>query len=89
MESIITATELARSLQEVLDRVHDQGERFLIERNGKPVATLAPAWPMPGITLRDLIVSLGNISLPGRGFAQDLEALQASQPQLSAPLWPS
>jgi len=40
---IITSTELARNLREVLDSVARDGAEVLIERNRKPVAQLLPA----------------------------------------------
>ena len=42
----ITATELARNLSEVLDRLVKDGEEVLIERNRKQVAKLLP---VPGM----------------------------------------
>ncbi len=89
METKITAAELAKGLGEILDRVRNQGETFVIERDGKPVATLAPAAPGPGIPLAKLIERLGDLPLPDEGFADDLESLQASQTCESPPAWPS
>lgn len=89
MDTRITATELSKSLSDVINRVRYRGESFLIERNGEPVATLIPAVPAGQITLRELAGKLGNLPLPGNGFAEDLEAVQSSQPKESAPAWPS
>lgn len=38
----ITATELARNLRQVLDRLMLQGEEIVIERNNQQVARLVP-----------------------------------------------
>jgi antitoxin (DNA-binding transcriptional repressor) of toxin-antitoxin stability system len=38
----VTATELARNLRRVLDRLAIEGEEILIERNGEQVARLVP-----------------------------------------------
>jgi antitoxin (DNA-binding transcriptional repressor) of toxin-antitoxin stability system len=38
----ITATELARNLSRVLDRLPVEGEEVVIERNGQEVARLLP-----------------------------------------------
>jgi prevent-host-death family protein len=90
METRITATELAKSLSDVLNRVRYKGERFLIERNGEPVATLAPAAPLSGgITMRELVALLKDLGSPDEDFADDLEAIQASQPKASIPPWPN
>ena len=79
METKITATELSRNLSDILSRARYRGERFLIERNGEPVATLAPARPISAISLGELLERLGNLSLPGEGFADDLETIQSNQ----------
>ena len=89
METVITATELARSLSDILNRVRYKGETFVIQRKGEPIATLMPIAPMPGVTLGELAEALGKLTMPGEGFADDLEAIQASQPKLEAPRWPN
>ncbi len=89
MESKITATDLAKGLSDILNRVRYRGERFIIERNGEQVAVLAPSGPTKGITLREVANRLGDIALPGDGFAEDLEAVQASQPRAVKPTWHS
>ena len=38
----ITATELARNLRAILDRVAESGEDYLVERSGRPVARVVP-----------------------------------------------
>lgn len=89
METKITATELSKSLSDVLSRVRYRGERFLIERNGEPVATLAPSGPAPGISLTELVKRLGNLSMPGEGFGDDLQTIQSGQTQEGPPSWRS
>ena len=87
METRITATELARSLSDVLNRVRYKEERFVIVRNGEPVATLAPAGPTAppaGMTLRELVAFMRDNPMP-EGFADDLEEIRASQPPLGPP----
>ncbi len=80
METKITSTELAKGLSDVLNRVRYRGERFLVQRGGEPVALLQPAEGVPGITLRDLVDRLRDVSIPDEGFAKDLEQIQSSQP---------
>lgn len=89
MEIRITATELAKSLSDVLNRVRYRGEKFLIVRKGEPIATVGPAAPVPGITGREFVELLKNLPPPDEGFADDLEAIQAYQPKASLPAWPS
>ena len=45
METMITATTLANNLSDVLDRVKERGERFVVEQNGERVATIIPSPP--------------------------------------------
>ncbi len=89
MERTITATELANSLSDILNRVHYCNERFLVERNGEPIATLTPPDPRRGVMLHDALRALGEISFPGDGFADDVEAAQAAQSNAGFPEWPS
>ena len=89
MESKITATNLAKSLSDILNRIQYRGERFIIERNGEPIATLAPTSAPSRLTLRELADQLGDLCLPGDGFAEDLEGIQSSQPQAGVPEWRS
>jgi antitoxin (DNA-binding transcriptional repressor) of toxin-antitoxin stability system len=88
METTITATELAKGLSDVLNRVKYKGERFVVQRNGETIATLVPLAPPPGITVKALVAEIGNLSMPGDGFADDLEAIQAEQGVSELPEWP-
>lgn len=38
----ITATELARNLRAILDRVRESGEAYIVERGGQPVVQISP-----------------------------------------------
>jgi len=89
METRVTDAELARDLADILSRVHDRGERFVVVRDGEPVATLAPSESPPGITVAELIARTGDLGMPGDGFADDLEWVQAHQPKAEFPEWPS
>lgn len=88
METTITAAELAERLPDILDRVRCNGERFVVEENGKRTAVVAPHEPKPGVTGRELLARLGDLYMPGDGFADDLEAIQASQSLVRPPEWP-
>ncbi|MSQ15302.1 MAG: hypothetical protein EXR50_05515 [Dehalococcoidia bacterium] len=81
MTTKITATELAKNLSDVLNRICYRGERFTIERNGELIASLGPVSRPPAITIDELIARVGDLELPGDGFADDLEAIQAEQPK--------
>ena len=88
MDVEITATELAKSLSDVLSRVRYKGETFVIRRNGEPIATLAPRGRLPGITLGELVTALQELGPVDDRFAGDLEAIQASQGTVPDSPWP-
>jgi antitoxin (DNA-binding transcriptional repressor) of toxin-antitoxin stability system len=73
METTITATELARNLSDILNRVRYRGERFRIERNGEVVATLQPTPPRRVTTLGGLIELMDSLPEPDEDFWKDVE----------------
>ena len=85
METTITATELSRSLSDILSRVRYRGERFMIQRNGDIVATLVPVEQPKRMTFRELAELMEKLPWPLEGFADDLEEIQASQPRIGEP----
>ena len=54
LEARISATDLSRSLSDVLSRVRYREERFVIERNGEAIALLTPLRPGRRTTMRQL-----------------------------------
>jgi antitoxin (DNA-binding transcriptional repressor) of toxin-antitoxin stability system len=89
VETAITATELAKNLSDILNRIRYRGERFVVQRNGEPVASLGPVGAARGFTVAEFLELLRRIDWPDEGFADDLEAIQASQPKAKFPEWPS
>ena len=89
MASTISDTDLAKNLSDILNRIHAEGEQFIIERDGEPVATLAPLGVTAPITMRELAAQLRHLPPPGEGFADDLELVQRSQPLADDPAWRS
>jgi antitoxin (DNA-binding transcriptional repressor) of toxin-antitoxin stability system len=85
----VSATELARGLSDVLNRVHYRGERFVVERNGQVIAEIAPAASSRGITYADLLARVGDLHLPDPEFADDLEEIHRAQPRAEFPEWPN
>jgi antitoxin (DNA-binding transcriptional repressor) of toxin-antitoxin stability system len=84
----VTVADLAASLIEVLDRAR-QGEEFVIEHDGAMIATLGPPKVQSGITWGEFVAIYYDLPRPDPGFADDLEAIQAEQPPMSAPPeWP-
>lgn len=69
----ISATDLARTLGDVLVLVRYRGESFVIDHDGAPVARIGP---VPGATPGRLAEALGawrGTGEPDPGFADDLE----------------
>lgn len=82
----MTATEVARSFSEVLNRVAD-GEEIEITRNGRAIAVLRPrkARFLTAERYRELMRSLPE---PDEDFARDLREIRASVGPPEDP-WPS
>jgi antitoxin (DNA-binding transcriptional repressor) of toxin-antitoxin stability system len=78
MEAKITATELARSLGDVLGKVRYRGEVFVIERNGEAVARLGPVPSTATPSLRDGLLAWRRAGVPDADFADDLERVGAA-----------
>ncbi|MGH2558621.1 MAG: type II toxin-antitoxin system Phd/YefM family antitoxin [Thermomicrobiales bacterium] len=87
MSETITATKLARNLSDILNRVHYKGERFIVERNGQPVAEILPAQPKKIRTLGDLIAIWDTLPKPDDDYWKELAEIQANQPLAEFPEW--
>ena len=86
----ISATELARHLSDILNRVKYKGEEFVVERNGEPVARLAPSSSSAkSSTLGDLVEIIRKHPVDDK-FADDLEVAhrEMNQPLPPPPEWP-
>jgi hypothetical protein len=77
VEHRITATELARSLGDVLARVRFRHDIFLVERNGDVVARIEPAPGASVTTLAELVKAWRDAGPPDPSFADDLELVGA------------
>jgi prevent-host-death family protein len=84
----VTATEAARSLSNLLNRVHYRGERFTVVRAGEEVAEIVPAMGGRTITFGELRDALAALPSPDADFAADLERIRAEQPP-AEPSWRS
>jgi hypothetical protein len=79
---------LSRNLSDILNRVKYRGETFAVQRNGEIIATIAPKHRVPQVTLDEVIAKIGDLRMPGDGFADDLEAIQEEQGLAEFPEWP-
>jgi prevent-host-death family protein len=84
----VSATEAARNLSDLLNRVRYRGERFTVVRGGEEVAEIVPAKRGARVTLRDLRRALSSLPPPDEDFATDLERIRAEQPP-AEPSWHS
>src|SRR3990172_7271628 len=66
----LSATELAKRLSDVLNRVHSRGETVIVERGGKPVCQLTPVPGSPEFRLSDLVGLLDSLPSPGEDWAE-------------------
>ena len=89
--TVVTATELAKNLSDILNRVKYKGERFEVRRNGETVALLGPRVPDKVDTFGDLVDLIRNGPRPDEEWAADMEAYLADRPLLDPkdfPEWP-
>ena len=77
MEHTIAATELARSLGDILARVKYRRDSFLVERNGTPIARVVPIESAGrDTTLGEALSSWSET--PDASFAEDLDRVGAA-----------
>jgi prevent-host-death family protein len=82
----VTATELARNLSDLLNRVRYRGERLEVVRGGEVIAEVAPAVG-GSASVRRLFEVLEGLPKRDLAFADDLERIQAEQPKLDGSPW--
>ncbi|MGH8009374.1 MAG: type II toxin-antitoxin system Phd/YefM family antitoxin [Candidatus Binatia bacterium] len=86
MKSRISVTQAVRTFSDLLDRVHDHGEEFVIERRGEPVCTLSPIKPLR-CTGADLVALLRSLPKPDAGFWDDVEEATKQYPEMPQSPW--
>jgi antitoxin (DNA-binding transcriptional repressor) of toxin-antitoxin stability system len=80
----ISSTEAARNLGDCLARIKHTGETFVLTKNQKPVALLAPLPAPRTAPLKKVLEALR--ALPSDpGFADDLERVNAADRPLDNP----
>ena len=85
MEHRISSTDLARRLGDVLGRVRYLGDTFVIERNGDPVARLAPLAEGSAATVGEALRAWAESGEPDPAFADALEQVNAADRAPSDP----
>ncbi len=53
------------------------------------IATMAPSEPIRPVTIAEIATRLEGVTLPGDGFADDLESIQTAEEKPEVPLWSS
>jgi antitoxin (DNA-binding transcriptional repressor) of toxin-antitoxin stability system len=86
MESLISATQLARRISDILNRVVYRGEAFVVERGGQPVCRIQPVGPT-FCSLDDFIAVLQSAPAPDKRFWDDLEEIGKTQPRVQDARW--
>jgi antitoxin (DNA-binding transcriptional repressor) of toxin-antitoxin stability system len=77
-ESVISATALARHMNDVLGRIRNRGESFIVERRGSPVARIGPVDGTPPGTVREALAAWVAASPTDPDLAADLERIGGS-----------
>lgn len=78
MEFTVTATELARSLGDLLSRVRYRRETLIVERNGTPIAKVVPVDSAERATVADALAAWSANDGSDTSMADDLERIGAS-----------
>ena len=92
MEKRISATQAVRDFYEVLNTIKFKGVHYIIERGGKPIASMKSIDekidPMTLGQLKALLKKLPRLEEELDAFASDLEELSRNQPLMSTgDLW--
>ena len=79
MEHVISATELVRTLGDVLARIRYRRESFVVERNGTPIARVVPIESSgTETTLGEALAAWCHAAPPDPTFADDLDRVGAT-----------
>ena len=92
MEKRISATQAVRDFSEVLNTIKFKGVHYIIERGGKPIASMKSIDekidPMTLGELKTLLKKLPRLEEELDAFASDLEEISRNQPLMSTEdLW--
>ncbi len=87
MEKRISATRAVRDFSEVLNTIKFKGVHYIIERGGKPIASMKSIDekidPMTLGELKTLLKKLPRLGEELDAFASDLEEISRNQPIVS------
>ena len=83
----ISATDLARGLSDVLNRVRYGNESFVVERGGRPVCEVRPSGYGSTFTGADLVDLLASVPSPGTEYLELVERNLERQPPAEKTSW--
>ncbi|HMO52324.1 MAG TPA: hypothetical protein PKE26_14185 [Kiritimatiellia bacterium] len=84
MKTVVTTTEAARHLGDLLSRVRFRSEHFILTKNEKPIAELSPADGSGSARWGELCRAVEMLPLDS-AFADDLEKVNRSDRVLNNP----
>ena len=84
----LSATEFAKRLSDVLNRVYYQHETVVIERGGKPVCQLTPVSGSLAFQLSDLVALFHSLPAAGEDWATAVSQGVAEQDEFEGFEWP-
>ena len=92
MEKHITATQAVRDFSEVLNTIKFKGVHYIIERGGKPVASMKPIDEKTDLKtlgeLNALLKKLPRLNEELNAFSKDLDDIRKDQPPMATEdLW--
>jgi antitoxin (DNA-binding transcriptional repressor) of toxin-antitoxin stability system len=88
METHISATEASRTFSEIVDRVHDGGEHFVVERGGEPVCRIEPVGAPKRCTGADLAAVFSSLPRLDPDYLDTVEKLTRRQRRPPGLRWP-
>ena len=84
----VTATDAAKNFGELIDRVRDAGAAYVVERKGRPIATIAP-FASRRCTLADLARWFAGRRPTAEGYAGAVSEYvrKVNRPRVPATRW--
>jgi len=89
MSQRIALRDAASQFPELLHRVRNEHQTFVIVSDGEEIGQLSPVPTAQPVTLRSFFELLKSAERPDEDFARDLEEIQAEQPTIGEGPWHS
>ena len=71
-DRVVTATYAAKNFGALVDRVREEGETYVVERGGRPVAQIGPVTTRR-FTVRDFLSLMESAPHPGEEYLEAVE----------------